>query len=157
MNSYRTEWILIPVADDRDISYMKRGGGEGTCMRGLETALLTRHQCRVSDFEMGVMANGPLVFIFTHLITFRFYYFLIYHVWLQHTCTLLYFKMPSDFPTFSVVLSIVLSSVFSIIQWLDKKLPNIDPFPPKNYNVLSVIVFFYSPDWSDNLFQPTLT
>ena len=43
-------------------------------MRGLETAPLTRHQCTVSDTQMAVMANGPLVFIFTYLITFPFFF-----------------------------------------------------------------------------------
>ena len=53
-----------------------KSGGRGTeiltCMRGLEAALLTRRQCRVSDFLVVVMANGHLVFIFTHLINFPY-------------------------------------------------------------------------------------
>ena len=52
----------------------RRGVEILTCRRGLETALLTRRQCGVSDFLVAVMANGHLIFIFTHLITFYFYF-----------------------------------------------------------------------------------
>ena len=77
---------MISVADDKD-NFCKgvgkgyredKNGGRGTeiltCMRELEAALLTRRQCRVSDFLVAVMANGHLVFIFTHWINLPFYY-----------------------------------------------------------------------------------
>ena len=59
------------------------------------------------------MANGPLVFIITHLITFPLYN----HVWLQHTS--LYVKMLSDIPTFnllSIILKLTLISLFTMTQ-----------------------------------------
>ena len=108
------------MADERDAFYKVLGkghredkkGGRGTeiltCM--LETAPLTRHQCKDSDFLVTVMANGHLVFMFTHLITFHFYY---YAGLLQHTS--LYVKMLSDIPTFSL-LSIILK--FTLISLL---------------------------------------
>ena len=109
------------MADERDTFYkgvgkeqrgQERGRGTEilTCIWGLETAPLTRHQCKDSDFLVTVMANGHLVFMFTHLITFHFYY---YAGLLQHTS--LYVEMLSDIPTFSL-LSIILK--FTLISLL---------------------------------------
>ena len=98
-----------------------------TCMRGLEAALLTRRQCRVSDVLVAVMANGHLVFIFTHWINLPFYY----HVFLlQHTS--LYVKMLSDISTFnllSIILKLTLISLFTMTQL---KCTKYCSFLPKN-------------------------
>ena len=132
-----------------------RGGGKGTCMRGLETAHLTRRQCRGFDTHVAFMANGPLVFIITHLITFPLYN----HVWLQHTS--LYVKMLSDIPTFnwllidlSLILKLTLISLFTMTQL---KCIEYWSFLHTNYCFVCHWLFFHSPDWSDNIFQPNLT